>query len=88
MRQIKLTATISSDHKLTANAPADVPAGITEIIVLAPDHAAIQRPRSLKEFLTRLHKADIPGRSKEEIDHYIDAERLAWERDDGRDLSR
>ena len=88
MRQIKLIGTIGSDHKLSADMPSDVPAGPAEIIVLVRDRPVIGRSKSLSEFITRLHKADIPRRSKEEIDRCIEQERDSWEWDDSRDLPR
>ena len=75
MRQIKLIGTIDSEHKLSAEMPSDVPAGSAEIIVLVRDRPVIGRSKTLSEFMTHLRKADIPRRSKEEIDRFIEQER-------------
>ncbi len=88
MRAIKLTAQISTEHTLHLQLPADVPPGMAEVIVLYPEAPVSDKPRSLEEFMRRLQKADVPRRTKEEIDRYIEEERDSWERDDVRDLPR
>ena len=88
MRAIKLPARISAEHTLSLQLPADVPPGMAEVIVLYPETRATGKPRSLEEFIHHLQEADIPRRTKEEIDHYLEEERNSWERDDVRDLSR
>lgn len=86
MRAIKLTTRIGDDHILNLRLPDDVPAGMAEVIVLYPETPAIGRPGSLEEFMRRLQEANIPRRTKEEIDRYLKEERDSWERDDVRNL--
>jgi hypothetical protein len=88
MRAIKLTAQVSPEHTLSLQLPADVPPGMAEVIVLYSEASATGRPRSLEEFMQHLEEADIPRRTKEDIDHYLEEERNSWERDDVRDLPR
>ncbi len=88
MRAIKLHAQISPEHTLNLQLPADVPAGMAEVIVLYTEASATGGPRSLEEFMQHLEEADIPRRAKEDIDRYVEEERNAWERDDVRDLPR
>jgi len=88
MRAIKLPARISAEHTLSLQLPADVPPGMAEVIVLYPETRATGKPQSLEEFMHHLQEADIPRRTKEEIDRDLEEERNSWERDDVRDLPR
>lgn len=88
MRAIKLHAQVSPEHTLSLQLPADVPPGMAEVIVLYPETPATGKPRSLEEFMQHLQEVDIPRRTKEEIDRYLEEERNSWERDDVRDLPR
>ncbi len=88
MRAIKLHAQINAEHTLSLQLPADVPPGMAEVIVLYSETPVTGKPRSLEEFMQRLQEANIPCRTKEEIDHYLEEERNSWERDDVRDLPR
>ena len=82
MRAIKLTTRIGDDHTLNMRLPADVPPGTAEVIVLYPETPATGKPRSLEEFMQHLQEVDLPRRTKEEIDRYLEEERNSWERDD------
>ena len=88
MRAIKLPAQISAEHTLSLQLPADVPPGMAEVIVLYPETPAVGKPRSLEEFMQHLQEVDIPRRTQEEIDRYLEEERHSWERDDVRNLPR
>lgn len=88
MRAIKLLAQVSPEHTLSLQLPVDVPPGMAEVIVLYPETPAAGKPRSLEEFMQHLQEADIPRRTQEEIDRYLEEERNSWERDDVRDLPR
>lgn len=88
MRAIKLIAHIGDDHALNLRLPTDVPVGMAEVIVLYPETPTVGKPKSLQEFMQHLQKTDIPRRTKEEIDRYLEEERNSWERDDVRDLPR
>ena len=79
MRAIKLPAQISAEHTLSLQLPADVPPGMAEVIVLYPETPAAGKPRSLEEFMHRLQEANIPRRTKEEIDRYLEKERNSWD---------
>jgi hypothetical protein len=65
-----------------------VPSGVAEVIVLVNEQPAARKPRSLQEFMENLRETDIPRRSKEEIDRYLEEERNSWECGDVRDLPR
>jgi gamma-glutamyl:cysteine ligase YbdK (ATP-grasp superfamily) len=88
MRQIKLTGTISSDHKLSVDVPPDVPVGTAEVIVRVSDSPKAEKPNDLASFMDWLDKQPRCTRSKEEIDRYLEEERNSWERNDVRDLPR
>ena len=88
MRAIKMTASISAEHTLSLKLPAGVPVGMVEVIVLYSEAPATDKPRTLEEFTQRSQEVDIPCRTKEEIDRYLEEERNSWERDDVRDSPR
>jgi hypothetical protein len=91
VRAIKLQGYIDSNHTMHLQLPADLAEGPAEVIVLVAERDVQRqsRPGSLQEFLQQLKEADIPRRSKEEIDRYVEEERASWERDDDpRDLPR
>ena len=77
MRAIKLQTHVAKDRTLHLQLPEDVHEGPAEVIVLVPEQAA--RPaHSLRDFLADL-SARRQVRTKEEIDHYLEEERGAWE---------
>lgn len=82
MQAYKTHQNIPQDRHVTLTLPPDFPVGEAEIIVLArtePGERARQG-ESLKEFFRKLDESDLPHRSKEEIDRYLEEERASWER--------
>lgn len=83
MCAIKLKAHIKSDHRLELELPADVPEGEAEVIVLVEETQRVQdreQRRYLEAFFEDLDKTDRPRMTKEEIDRYLEEERVGWER--------
>lgn len=70
---------IPEDHHLNLEIPADCPVGSAEIIILSNVSANVSTPdKNLEDFLNWLETQPPSGRSKEEIDADIAAERAAW----------
>jgi hypothetical protein len=79
MYAYKLDAEITQDHRISIDLPADFPLGGAEIIVLAKASMPTACPdKDLNDFFTWLDTQPPSGRSKEEIDAEIAAERAAW----------
>lgn len=75
MKALKYQVRIGRDHRVVVDVPAETPEGMAEVIVLVqeepdrrPDLAAV-----LAEFRTR-----VGGRTKEDIDSRLAAERESW----------
>jgi hypothetical protein len=83
MRAIKLTSHIGKDHRLEICLPEDVPEGAAEVIVLVPDPPQCREdndPRLyLETFFRDLDATDRPRLTQEEIDRYLEEERVSWE---------
>jgi hypothetical protein len=81
MQAIKLKAHVGRDHRIELELPAEIPEGDVEVIILAvgPLDQAKARFRTLREFNDWLRQQPSTGRSKEEIDAYIAAERASWD---------
>ena len=83
MNAIKLQVIVPESRELTITLPPDVPPGAAEVIVLteaAPEPLPGSWER-IRQFLDRTPPA-WPGRTKEEIDRYLEEERASWEDDE------
>ncbi len=78
MRAIKMQAHVEKDHTLSLKLPEDVREGPAEVIVLVPD-SAVKPTHSLADFLARLPRRPTQGRTREEIDGYLERERQSWD---------
>lgn len=80
MRAVKLTGTITGDHKLMLDLPDDLPTGPAEVIVLVNEASAVSTDadESFEAFLDSLGKSPHRRRSKAEIDRYLEQERNSW----------
>ena len=79
MKAVKLQAVVPENRELTITLPPEVPPGEVEVIVLsqtvtAPPPGSWER---IQQFLSRTPPAR-PGRTKEEIDRYLEEERASW----------
>jgi hypothetical protein len=84
MRAYQSRQVISETHILTVQLPADVPAGPAEVIVLYDDQADgagdnTNTAQDLAAFFDLVKALPPSGRSREDIDRQIQAERDAWE---------
>ena len=79
MRALKLMTRITKDHRLDVVLPNDVPEGDVEVIVLLPETISPAATSSLCEFTEKLEKMPSSGRSKADIDCYLDKERASWD---------
>jgi hypothetical protein len=78
----RIKTTIQPNQPLTVGLPPDAPAGEAEVIVLvqeAETDEASQR-ESLVSLFRKLDATPPSGRTKEEIDRYLEEERASWER--------
>lgn len=80
MRAVKLTGTITSNHKLMIDLPDDLPTGPAEIIVLVDVASAVPSDAEdrFEAFLEGLETSPHRQRSKAEIDQYLEEERSSW----------
>lgn len=79
MNAVKLQAVVPENRELTITLPPEVPPGEVEVIVLSktvtePPSGSWER---VQQFLSRTPPAQ-PGRTKEEIDRYLEEERASW----------
>jgi hypothetical protein len=79
MNAVKLQAIVPENRELTITLPPEVPPGEVEVIVLSktvtkPPPGSWER---IQQFLSRTPPAR-PGRTKEEIDRYLEEERASW----------
>ena len=79
MRALKLMTRITKDHRLDVMLPDDVPEGDVEVIVLLPETRSPAATSTLREFTEKLEKMPSSGRSKADIDRYLDEERSSWD---------
>lgn len=82
MHTYRSQQTVDEDRRVTLTLPADFPLGEAEIIVLAQEQELEQSRlrEAMQALLRRLEALSESGRSKEEIDRYIDEERASWAR--------
>jgi hypothetical protein len=78
MFAFKLETSVTEDHRIVVDLPADFPEGGAEIIVLAKPGAEKPRGETLLDILDWLGTQPPTGRSKEEIDAQIAEERASW----------
>jgi fatty acid-binding protein DegV len=81
MRAIRLNGTVSQDRELHLRLPSDAPPGPAEVIVLVQDADTEDKRSSWEALLKDAGEWAKTGKSKEEIDRYIEEERDSWERD-------
>ena len=81
MNAIKFNAHIDHNHRLEIQLPSDVPEGDAEVIVLIP--AAVPsdalRRSHLESLFAQCANRGNPGRSAEDIDRQLAAERASWD---------
>jgi len=75
MKALKYQVRIGSDHRVVVDVPAETPEGMAEVIVLVRERAesSLSLEHLLAEFRTR-----EGGRTKEDIDAALAAERESW----------
>lgn len=79
MHSYKLETEVTRDHHISIKLPADFPEGGAEVIVLSKTTMPTDCPdKDLIDFLNWLDTQPPSGRTKEEIDAEIAAERDAW----------
>ena len=78
MKAIKVRSTISAEHTIVVQLPADVTADSAEVIVLidAPESGAVGE--SLDALLDQWERCDRPRMSALEVERWIEQERNAW----------
>jgi hypothetical protein len=79
--ELRVKATVSRDHKLSADVPEAVPVGECEVVLLVPARPgpANQRDRILAAFKRAAEARTGPEPSREELDQQIQQERDSWE---------
>lgn len=82
MQAYKTHQKITEDRHVTLTVPDEFPIGEAEIIVLAqvPEAVRVGQRESLESFFRKLDSTPPSGRSKEDIDRYLEEERASWER--------
>ncbi len=75
--KLRLTATVTADHKLVAEVPDDVEPGEVDVVIERRRKPSLER---FKRTLSRIDASRHAGRSKEEIDAHIQELRDSWER--------
>lgn len=83
MLAFEFERTVGSSHSVTVELPADAPVGPAKIIVMFPQadsSLAVPPPRfaTIAEFTAWLETQPPTGRTAEEIDQQIRAERDSW----------
>jgi hypothetical protein len=80
MHTLKLKAQITHDRHLEIVLPDDIPEGEVDVVVLIKDSQAqaAAQENYLNTFFNHLENTDIPRRSREEIDHFLEQERADW----------
>lgn len=75
MKAIKYQVRIGRDHRVVVDLPAETPEGLAEVIVLVPEPLETRPGLAalLADFRTR-----AGGRTKEELDSELAAERASW----------
>lgn len=79
MKAIRVMAEIPEDRVLTVRLPEDVDPGSAEVLVLVSERVDESGAHTLEELLRSLDAGACGGRTREEIDEQIEAERRAWE---------
>ncbi|MBL8529379.1 MAG: hypothetical protein JNL68_16975 [Burkholderiales bacterium] len=82
MHTYRSQQTVDEDRRVTLTLPADFPLGEAEITVFSqePELEQSRLREAMQALLRRLETLPESGRSKEEIDRYIDEERASWDR--------
>lgn len=75
MKALKFQVMNGGDHRVVVDVPAETPEGMAEVIVLVREPPGLRAGLDalLAEFRTR-----AGGRSKDDIDAELDAERESW----------
>lgn len=86
MQTLRLHHKVTSDHRISLTLPPEFPVGDVEIIVRSANRPtpadgalAQQQSSDLNSFFEFLQTVPPTGRSREEIDRQIQAERDSWE---------
>lgn len=80
MRADRLKARIEPNTPLILDLPPDAPPGEVDVILLYPNETTAPAPFvSMAEFNAWLRQQPPSGRTREEIDRELAAERDAWE---------
>jgi hypothetical protein len=79
MHAIKLEVIVPEDRQLTIALPSEIPPGKAEVIVLAAEPAKeASNVQALLNLVREWRERHPEGRSKEEIDRYLEEERASW----------
>ena len=80
MHTLKLTAQITHDRHLQIILPDDIPEGEVDVVVLIKDSQtqSAEQENYLNTFFNNLENSDIPQRSREDIDRFLETERANW----------
>lgn len=79
MKAVKLQVIVPENRELHIALPPEVPPGAAEVIVLVETVAPppVGSWESIQQFLNHTPPAQ-PGRTKEDIDRYVEEERASW----------
>jgi hypothetical protein len=80
MHTLKLTAQIPHDRHLEIVVPDNIPEGEVDVVILIKNsqEQLMAQENYLNDFFNHLENSDIPRRSKEEIDRFLEQERADW----------
>ena len=76
MKALKYQVKIGRDHRVVVEVPRETPEGPAEVILLVPD--AHEAPRDALHSLLAEFRSRPGGRSKDDIDAALVAERASW----------
>lgn len=79
MDGIAIKGRITPDHKVEGDAPANMPPGEIDILLLPRAVNGTGNPKQIAAFIGKLAATGIKGRTKEEIDRDLEIERASWE---------
>ena len=81
MHAYKVVGHVDENRRVTVTLPADFPVGKAAVIVLAGQDEPLERQQRayLEALFEKLDKSPPSGRSKQEIDRYLEQERDSCE---------
>ena len=79
MDGIAIKGRITPDHKVEGEAPADMPPGEIDILLIPRSTNGAGNPKLIAAYIGKLAAAGIKGRTNEQIDRDLEIERASWE---------